>query len=204
MVPGMIAPAPVTESESGRDRITDAAAELFLRNGYARTTLRDIAAAVGIKAGSIYYHFDSKEALYLDILQRGIAVMEEAFAGAVDATRGGTGAERVRAHVRGHLSALFEHGPYTTNHVSAFHIAPDAVKDAVIPDRDRYERMWVDLLENLQASGEMISDLHLGLSRLALFGAMNFAVEWFDPSRGNLDELADTISRQFWNGVSSR
>lgn len=193
----------VAHHESGRDRITDSAAELFLHRGYAQTTLRDIAAAAGIKAGSIYYHFDSKEALLLDILQRGISVMEEAFQAAAHATRDAPGVERVRAHVRGHLSALFDHGPYTTNHVSAFRIAPESVRTEVIPDRDRYERMWTDLLTELQESGEIAFDVPLGMSRLALFGAMNFAVEWFDPDRGNLDELVNIIARQFWQGVAA-
>lgn len=194
----------ISEAESGRDRITDAAAELFLRRGYAQTSLRDIAAAAGIKAGSIYYHFDSKEALLADVLQRGIAVMEAAFDAAAEACRDADGAERIRVHVHGHLSALFEHGPYTTNHVSAFHIAPAAVKDTVIADRDRYERMWAELFEELRRNGEMASDVPPGLTRLALFGAMNFAVEWFDPARGNLGELSETIARQFWTGVSAR
>lgn len=193
----------VAHHESGRDRITDAAAELFLHRGYAQTTLRDIAAAAGIKAGSIYYHFDSKEALLLDILQRGISVMEDAFRAAAEDTREAAGEERIHAHVRGHLSALFDHGPYTTNHVSAFHIAPDSVRAAVIPDRDRYERMWTDLLTDLQERGELSPDIPPGLSRLALFGSMNFAVEWFDPARGNLDELVDLIARQFWQGVAA-
>lgn len=193
----------VAHHESGRDRITDAAAELFLNRGYAQTTLRDIAAEAGIKAGSIYYHFDSKESLLLDVLQRGISVMEEAFQAAAEDTRGADGKARIRAHVRGHLSALFDHGPYTTNHVSAFHIAPESVRAAVIPDRDRYERMWTEFLTELQDGGEIAADVPTGLSRLALFGAMNFAVEWFDPARGNLDELVEVIARQFWQGVAA-
>jgi TetR/AcrR family transcriptional regulator, cholesterol catabolism regulator len=190
--------------QSGRERITAAAAELFLQNGYAQTSLRDIAAAAGIKAGSIYYHFDSKEALLTDILQQGIRVMEEAFARASEETGAEDGEARVRHHIQAHLSALFEHGPYTTNHVSAFHIAPRSVKEAVIPARDRYEAAWVALIEDLVARGEMTDEVSPALSRLALFGAMNFAVEWFDPTRGNLDELVNVITRQFWSGVGAR
>lgn len=193
-----------SSDETGRKRITDAAARLFLERGYAQTTLRDIAAAAGIKAGSIYYHFDSKEALFLDVLEQGMEVMIEAFEKAAAQAEGAEPGERVLTHVRGHLGALFEHGPYTTNHVSAFHIAPDAVRRAVIPTRDRYERMWADLLTDLQSAGHVAPDAHTGLSRLALFGAMNFAVEWFDPDRGNLDQLAEVITRQFWSGVATR
>ncbi len=197
----VMATAQASADPSGRDRITDAAADLFLRIGYAQTSLRDIAAAVGIKAGSIYYYFDSKEALLTEILHRGIGVMEEAFSEAADASRDLDASERIRAHVHAHLSALFEFGPYTTNHVSAFHIAPPSVRAAIIPARDGYERMWVELFDGLGREGEISDDVDLGLSRLALFGAMNFAVEWFDPARGNLDALVDSISRQFWSGV---
>lgn len=192
-----------TVDVTGRDRITHAAAGLFVERGYAQTSLRDIAGAVGIKAGSIYYHFDSKEDLYVAVLQQGIRVMEDAFTRIAAEVQAADGATRVRRHIHGHLSALFEHGPYTTNHVSAFHIAPADVKKAVIPARDRYERAWVEMFEDLTARGEMTADLSPALSRLALFGAMNFAVEWFDPRRGNLDELATVIARQFWHGVAT-
>lgn len=195
---------PDHEQETSRARITDSAAALFLDQGYAQTSLRDIAAAAGIKAGSIYYHFDSKEALLLDILEQGIAAMEEGYDHAAAETRGGDGATRIRAHVHAHLSALFEHGPYTTNHVSAFRIGPASVRAAVIPARDRYEGRWAELFDDLRAGGEMAADIPPGLSRLALFGAMNFAVEWFDPARGNLDELVEVIVRQFWSGVRAR
>jgi len=200
----MVTASRPADSESGRERITAVAAELFLRRGYAQTSLRDIAAGAGIKAGSIYYYFDSKESLLIEILERGITVMEEAFRVAERASAGTDGARRIRAHVGGHLSALFEHGPYTANHVSAFHIAPTSVQDAIIPARDRYEDLWVGLFEDLREAGEMDPGRPPGLSRLALFGAMNFAVEWFDASRGNVDELADVIANQFWTGVRFR
>ncbi|MGA0837535.1 MAG: TetR family transcriptional regulator, partial [Ilumatobacteraceae bacterium] len=47
--------------ESGRDRILDEAAALFLRHGYEGASLRQLADTVGMKAGSLYYHFASKD-----------------------------------------------------------------------------------------------------------------------------------------------
>lgn len=187
----------------GRQRITDEAAHLFLTNGYAETSLRDIAAAVGIKAGSIYYHFESKDDLLLAILRRGMGVMVEAFETTTDATAHIEPAERLAAHVRAHLAALFEHGPYTATHVTAFHTAPEHVRKAIVPDRDAYEAMWTELLTELQREGHIRHKLDIGLTRLVLFGAMNAAVEWFHPERGNLDRLATVIADQFWRGVRS-
>ena len=110
---------------------------------------------------------------------------------------------RLEAHVRAHLSALFENGPYTAAHVMTFRTAPETVRDAVVPLRDAYEARWTDLLSELQREGAVRADLDVHVSRLALFGAMNSAVEWFDPARGHLDQFAAAITAQFWNGVAA-
>lgn len=194
---------PSTTTDTGRDRIADAAAGLFLERGYAGTSLRDIAATAGIKAGSIYYHFDSKDDLLVEVLDRGIALIVDAFTATAAATAGAPAPTRFAAHVRAHLSALFEHGPYTATHVAQFRTAPEAVRRRAIPSRDAYERLWADLLADLQAEGAIDADVDLGLARLSLLGSMNFAIEWFSPDRDNLDDLAAAIARQFWRGVAS-
>ena len=188
--------------DSGRDRIMDEAATLFLQQGYDATSLRDIADAVGMKAGSIYYHFASKDELLAQILHRGITVMQTAFDDAERVT-GSRPTVRIEAHVRAHLAALFENGPYTAAHVMTFRTAPDAVRDEIVPVRDAYEARWTDLLRDLQADGTIPASIDVNVARLILFGAMNSSVEWFDPSRGNLDRFAAAITQQFWNGVAA-
>ena len=193
------------EVGAGRRRILDEAATLFLERGYAATSLRHIAAAVGMKAGSLYYHFTSKEALLEAILLRGIGVMVEAFDDAGAATCDLAGPARMIAHVRAHLGALFENGPYTAAHITTFRTAPRAVRAAIVPERDAYEAMWTGLLDELATRGEIATDTPIGLSRLILFGAMNSSIEWFDAERGSLDAFAEAITRQFWSGsVDSR
>jgi AcrR family transcriptional regulator len=193
--------APESGGPEGRLRILDEAAALFLRRGYAATSLRGIAAAAGMKAGSVYYHFASKEALLEAILRRGLEVMVRAFEEAEAATRALDGRSRIAAHVRAHLAALFEHGPYTAAHVTTFRTAPPAVREAIVPERDAYEAMWTRLLEELAAKGEIDGETPIGLSRLILFGAMNSSLEWFDPERGRLDDFAGTVTGQLWEGV---
>jgi len=194
----------IAAGESGRNRIMDEAATLFLQRGYEATSLRQIADVVGMKAGSLYYHFSSKDELLTEILHRGIDVMEVAFDEAEAMCADDTSPERrVEAHVRAHLAALFENGPYTAAHVMTFRTSPESVRDAVVPLRDAYEARWTALFRELQADGHLTGDLDVNIARLALFGAMNSAVEWFDPGRGNLDRFAAAITRQFWNGVAA-
>lgn len=56
-----------------RARILQVALEHFSQADYAETSLKDIAADVGIKAPSIYAHFASKEALYAEVYRRSVA-----------------------------------------------------------------------------------------------------------------------------------
>ena len=189
--------------DSGRDRIMDEAATLFLQHGYEGTSLRQLADVVGMKAGSLYYHFASKDELLTEILRRGIDVMQTAFDAAEAATLDEGPDARIGAHVRAHLAALFENGPYTAAHVMTFRTSPEVVREAVVPLRDAYEARWTGLLLDLQRDGRLRPHTDVNISRLALFGAMNSAVEWFDPARGNLDRFAESITGQFWNGVAA-
>lgn len=181
----------------------DEAATLFLRHGYDGTSLRQLADTVGMKAGSLYYHFASKDELLTEILRRGIDVMQTAFDTAETSTHGEPSEVRVGAHVRAHLAALFENGPYTATHVMTFRTSPEVVRNEVVPLRDAYEARWTNLLAELQRNGRLRPDADINISRLALFGAMNSSVEWFDPARGNLDRFAESITQQFWNGVAA-
>src|SRR5690554_6288787 len=51
----------VSDPESARGRLLREAARLFREKGYERTTVRDLAAAVGIQSGSLFHHFRTKE-----------------------------------------------------------------------------------------------------------------------------------------------
>ncbi len=182
------------EPLNGRIRILDEAARLFLSRGYAETTLRDIADAAGVKAGSIYYHFDSKEDLLGEILDQGISrittTLDEALAQAPDDP-----ASRLEVAIGAHLSALFEHGPYTAAHVGVFHGAPESVRRAGVPARDAYEKRWTDLIGEAAEVGLVDPALDRNVARVALLGMMNATLDWYRPDGpAGLDQVAETMS----------
>ncbi len=57
-------------AEQRREQILEAAVKLFSRNGFDRTTIREIARAAGINEATIYKHFETKEKLYDAIIER--------------------------------------------------------------------------------------------------------------------------------------
>ena len=71
MADGAALSKPPSKSEVTRQAILHAAAGLFRERGYAAVSLRDIAEVVGMKTGSLYYHFSSKEGLVEEILTLG-------------------------------------------------------------------------------------------------------------------------------------
>lgn len=73
------------KGERTRERILDTAERLFAEKGYEGTTLRDVAAAAGLRIPSLYNHFAGKESLYAAVLERGMAPVLEALSEQVQA-----------------------------------------------------------------------------------------------------------------------
>lgn len=55
----------------------EAAAGIFARKGYHRTTVEEIARGIGVAKGTIYYHFENKEDLYLAVIREGVYLFKQ-------------------------------------------------------------------------------------------------------------------------------
>ena len=71
------------------EAILDAAEALFAERGYEGAALRDVAERVGVRAPSLYNHFESKEALYAAVLERGVGPVLALLARAAEGDAGG-------------------------------------------------------------------------------------------------------------------
>jgi AcrR family transcriptional regulator len=185
--------------------VLDAAARLFRLRGYAAPSLRDIAEAAGIQAGSLYYHFDSKEHIVAEVLRVGVETVLRAVTDATERARaaGVSGLELLEVAVRAHLESLLTLGDYTSANVRIFGHVPPAVRREHMELRDRYEAYWSGLLLEAQRSGAIAADVDLGSLRLFLLGAMNGALEWFDPERKSVAALAADLSRCLFRGIGA-
>ena len=59
-----------TSKGQKRDFILEKAKELFIQKGYTGTSMEDLVKYSGVSKGSIYYHFDSKEDLFLNLIEK--------------------------------------------------------------------------------------------------------------------------------------
>ncbi len=60
--------SPTDPNMTRKEEILNAARRCFANHGFAKTTLDDIAHAVGMKAGSLYHYYDGKEAIFRDVI----------------------------------------------------------------------------------------------------------------------------------------
>lgn len=180
-----------------RQELLRAAAGLFRRQGFAATRTRDIAAAAGMRSGSPFYHFESKETLLAAVMLEGMqrALRQQAAAPvAPDAPP----PQRLRALVRSHFDVLL--GPdsdFIPVMLYEWRSLSPAQRAEVNALRQQYEAAWVPVLQALHASEALRGDP--SLARLMIFGALNWSVQWYQARGGgaSLDDLTDTALQLF-------
>jgi AcrR family transcriptional regulator len=185
-----------------RDQILAAAARLFGQQGYASTTLRQIAEAAGIKAGSIYYHFEGKDEIAACVLDAGMEAVAAAVHERIAALPGDAGAgTRLGAAVEGHLWGMLHHGDFTAANIRIYRYVSDAARRRHGPVRSAYTRLWDDLLGEAASAGVLRGDVPVSMIRQYLVGALNWPVDWYDPRRGSFAEFAAQITTMVFHGI---
>ena len=195
---------PIAKSARTRRRILDAAAVEFQRRGYTDARLVDIAERAGIRVGSLYHHFASREELVTEVLHLGLAEVAEHVRRAVEATaQGAAPIERVAAAVRAHTLAVLEASDLGTAQAKlAGQVGADIAKSYRAKQR-AYGAYWHELLLGAQQAGEIPADADLVTVRLLAFGAMNWTCEWFKSSQGRTaDAVAEQAVAMILRGIS--
>ncbi len=173
-----------------RRKLMDGAARLFLTKGFAATTTRDIAAAAGMHSGSPFYHFESKGALLYAVMNEGMVMALQSQQQALAALPlDASPREQLQVLIRHHFEILL--GPrsgFIPVMLYEWRSLTPAQRKGIARVKDAYEAAWMPTLETMSRQGALQATP--GVARLFLFGALNWAVQWFAPKGGkSLDEL---------------
>lgn len=159
--------------------ILDAAAQIFHRQGYANSSVKEIADAVGLLKGSLYYYIDSKE----DLLFRVLAEIHDEAHAIVDAVEGlgGSPLARLREYVQRHI----EFNAANLTQIAVYYhdwkmLAPSR-RAAILARRRSHERFVIALIEEAQAAGELDPELQPSLLANGILGAANWIYTWYQP-----------------------
>ncbi len=160
--------------------IIDAAAEIFHRKGYSETSVQDIAEAVGILKGSLYYYIDSKEDLLfqmlLEVHEDAKGIVEETAALEVSAL------ERLRVYVQRHVEYNAQNLSKIAVYYHDFGLLTAKRKRAIMNQRRYYEKFVIGMIEDAKADGSVDESIDASLAANAIFGVVNWIYTWYRPS----------------------
>lgn len=181
MLGAMAARGPYAKGLVKREEILDAALDLFARNGYDRTSVREVARLTGLTQAGLLHHFSSKEELFVEVLRRRDRRSLDRFTDDFD--RG--------HHTVDGLIAVVRHNALEAGLVRLF-VAMSAESTASdSPAREFFEARYHDLqaevaddLRRKQADGLLAADLDpAALASLLIAAADGLQIQWLlDPS----------------------
>jgi AcrR family transcriptional regulator len=192
------ASTPADPKNRTRVQILQSAAAAFGRLGYAGATVEQIAAALHMKKGNLYYYFRNKEDILFGCHQYSLDRLHEILD---DVERSGLGPEEKLRR----LIVSFVHTILDELHGTALFLDLEALSPAhlktVIVRRDRFDRGIRRVLEEGMADG-IFARSDPKLLTFAILGAVNWIPRWFDP-RGSAtsQEIADRFANYLISGL---
>lgn len=193
---------PSPSDRSTPERVLDTAAALFWEKGYAATTTREIAAAVGIQQASLYYHVASKEDL---LYQLCVSSMDQLLAdvqSAVEVHRDPL--KRLHALIRAHLTILLKHQIRHVTMLAELRALSNRHHAEVLALRKRYAELVRTVIQEAQQAGNVRQDIPSKYLYLALLNVLNWAVVWYRRDQAlSADQLADLFLPIYLEGAVS-
>lgn len=183
---------------SRKDAILAVAAGLFRRQGFERTSVREIAHALDMTSGSLFYHFASKEELLMVIMEEGLRDITKSVREALATKQ--LLADKLLSMIQRHLGALL--GPRLDAMTVLLYewrsLSPTA-QVRVMVLRDAYETLWMEPINEAALAG--LVDPDVVLVRQTVLGALNWSAQWYRPG-GRLD--IDTLARRTYTMLFPR
>ena len=186
------------------EQILTVAAGLFARKGVAATTVREIADEVGILSGSLYHHFDSKEAMVDEILVPYLTDLRAACASALSrATDPRTRlcdlvfASLQVAEAHPHATEIYQSDVNYLSQFERFGYLAGAAGDI--------RKTWLEVISDGVARGAFRPDLDPGIVYRLMRDAIWLSVRWFRPAPDYpLTRFAQECTSLFLDGVAVR
>ena len=180
-----------TATSRTRDRIHEAAVELFYFHGFGGASLREIADLAGINVATVYYHYRSKNALLEEICR---AVLHDALAGAKEVLdTHHDPAARLRGLVEGHVVFHCQRAKEAAVTDREVNSLPVNVRRELVRDRDSYEQIWDEVLSDGGRTRVFEIDDNK-LLRMAALTMCSQVASWYDP-KGRL--VVEEIAAQY-------
>jgi AcrR family transcriptional regulator len=182
------------EKLSRRDEILYAAGQLFSRQGFHATSMRDLARAVNLQGGSLYAHIESKEEVLFELVNH---AADKFLKSAETAPTDLSPKEQLAHLIRGHLEVIACELDNATVFFHEWKFLKPELQARIKTRRDRYEEHFHKTIAAGVASGHFrVEDTRL--ATLFVLSALNWTYHWYQP-QGRLSLKA--LSSQYCNLV---
>ena len=182
--------------------ILEIAQRLFCENGYAATSIRDIAKAANVEPASLYSHINGKE----ELLDRTCFMMADKFLTGIDDVNDiyFDAAQKLKMAVDTHINILTNHLDASVVFQREWRYLSDERKAEFIELRNKYEEGFRVIVQTGIDEG-IFNEVDLKFATLALLSSLNWIVEWYDKD-GDLtpSEIADRLYQFVLTGLKKR
>jgi AcrR family transcriptional regulator len=164
-----------------RDReVIEAAVRIFWEKGYANTSVQDVADALGMLKGSLYYYIDSKERLLEKIFDDSHAELSKIAAGATSGD--GPAAERTARFLYDYALWTLTHLERAGLYAREWRYASDILKTSLAEQQRFYDRTLRELLLAGQQEGSIAPDVDPRAASLFIWAAFTGLPDWYRPA----------------------
>ena len=168
--------------ENRREEILRAAQDLFHRQGYANTSLDDIARAVGIKREGVYYYFPNRTQILITIIKPLGLQLRDRVGEILESDA--SPEEKICQTVENHLMRFenrFAESKITLR--DDYFAENEDVLAEMQPIWDEYETLWVAIISEGQDKRAFDATLDPRLAHLGILGLCNWVARWYKPGR---------------------
>src|SRR6185436_14251698 len=179
------------ETGARRREIDEVASELFHANGYAATSVRDIARALDIQGASLYAHVASKEDVLWSIVDSTATAFERRADEALGDAASGDPVDRLAALVEAHVETVTSDPERASVFVTEWrHLSPER-REQIRDRRDAYEQRFRGLIEDGIAVGAF-RRTDAAVAADFILSALNGIPAWYrEDGRLSSDRIAD-------------
>ena len=183
--------------EETRQKLLDAATEVFARHGYERATVDEIVREAGFSKGAFYVHFESKEDLFWEMLQDRIAMLQEALRQAIDMSAPAAENERRILQTLFDLDKQDPLWPAMFMEFAAHAGRNEKVRRRLAELYERWHSFTVQMLKAGREAGKVRNDLDLGFMASALLAVIEGAImqSRLAPECVRLDTMVGPLSK---------
>jgi TetR/AcrR family transcriptional regulator, cholesterol catabolism regulator len=182
-----------------RDEVLAAAERLFSDRGYEATSVRDIADAVRLKAGSLYAHIETKEDLLWAILTHAADRFFRAVQPIAESNL--VTLEKLKRVIAAHVRVITDSASAAAIYTTEWRHLSEPRRSQFAARRDEYERMIRGLVRDGIREGSL-ADLDEKFATLLILSSMNWIYQWYRPDGPMTpDDIARKLTEMLFSGL---